>query len=66
MRGENLGRLPFTQNTWKYWLENEILHTILFETFQKLETTGLISALFVFFVNFPIDTSTFCDISVLR
>ena len=60
------GRLPFTRNAWNFWLENEMVHTIPFETFHKLKTTGLISAFFHFFVNFLIDTSTFCDISVLR
>ena len=57
----NLGRLPFTRNAWKLGLENEMVHTIPFETFHKL-----ISAFFPFFVDFLIDTSTFCDISVLR
>ena len=64
--GRLQGRLPFTRNAWKFWLENEMVHTIPFETFQKLETTSLISAFFLFFVNFLIDSSTFCDISVLR
>ena len=63
---KQLGRLPFTPNAWKFWLENEMVHTIPFETFQKLETSGLISAFFPFFVNYLIDCSTFCDISVLR
>ena len=31
-----LGRLPFTRKTRKFWLENEMVHTIPFETFQKL------------------------------
>ena len=43
-----------------------MFHTIPFETDQKLYATRLISAFFHFFVNFPIDTSTFCGISVLR
>ena len=30
------GRLPFTQKTWKFWLENEMVRTIPFETFPKL------------------------------
>ena len=58
--------LSFTRNAWKFQLENEMVHTIPCETFQKLWATGLISAFFLFFPNFPIDTSTFCDISVLR
>ena len=30
------GHLPFTWKTRKFWLENEMVHTIPFETFQKL------------------------------
>ena len=30
------GLLPFMWKTWKFWLENEMVHTIPFETFQKL------------------------------
>ena len=30
------GRLPLTRKTWKFWLENEMVHTIPFETDQKL------------------------------
>lgn len=32
----NKARLPFTQKTRKLWLQNKLLHTIPFETFQKL------------------------------
>ena len=30
------GRLPFTRKTRKFWLENEMVHTIPSETFRKL------------------------------
>ena len=35
VRDQNPGCLPSTRNTWKYWLENEMLRTVPFETFQK-------------------------------
>ena len=33
---EHRGRLPFTRKTRKFWLENEMIHTVPFDTFQKL------------------------------
>ena len=38
------GRLPLTRKIRKFWLENEMVHTIPFETFQKLLAIDLINA----------------------
>ena len=43
-----------------------MVHTIPFETFQKLEAIDLINAFFLFLLNFPIDTNTFSDLPILR
>ena len=61
-----MGRLPFTRKTRKFWLENEMVHTIPFETFQKLSAIELINAFFLFLLNFPIDTNTFSDLPILH
>ena len=58
-----LGHLP---SAWKIWLENEMVHTMPLETFQKLQASSFIKAFFLSFVNFSIiDASAFCDISIL-
>ena len=64
--GSDQERLRFTRKTRKFWLESEIIHTVPFETFQKLQAIGLIAAFFLFLLNFPIDTSTSSDFSNLR
>ena len=61
-----LGRLPFTRKTRKFWLENEMVHTIPFETLQNLLVTDLNNAFFHFLLNFPTDTNTFSDLLILR
>ena len=63
---QNQGRVPFTRKTRKFWMENEMIHTVPFETFQKLYAIALIAAFFLFLLNFPIDTSTSSDFSSLR
>ena len=32
----NQGYLPFTWKNWKFWLENQMVHTILFGKVQKI------------------------------
>ena len=62
----NQAYLPFTRITWKFWLENEMVYAIPFETFQKLQAIDLINAFFLFLLNFPIDTNTFSDLCVWK
>ena len=47
-------------------LENQMVQTIPCGTFQKLWAIGLINALFLSFMSFPTDPSTFCDLSNLQ
>jgi len=51
----------------KLWLENEMVHTIPFWNISEIIDYQLNQCIFLFFVNFPvIDTSTFCDFSILH
>ena len=59
-------RLPLTRETQKSWLENKMVCTIPFKTFQKLQHIDLINAFFLFLQNFPFDTSMFSDFYILR
>lgn len=42
------------------------VHTIPFGGFRKFWAIGLINALFLLFLSFPTDTSTFYDLSIVR
>ena len=69
MRGFHWNKrcLPFTWKMRKLWLENEMVHTIPFWNISEIIDYQLNQCVFLFFVNFPIiDTSTFCDFSILR
>ena len=60
------GALTIYKDTRKFWMENEMVHTIPFETFQKLSAIDLINAFFLFLLNFAIDANTFFDLPILR